>query len=631
MDSEWTESDIHRMNIAVNQIELDTGGKDLSNEPYTIPHPCIATNDGTEQHQDISVPTNESYQAIPAFGFDLQTIIQMNTAMRELNQKKQELQADEDFVDETVYLSSNDVIFSYQTLLQSRPGTKHGKGGRRHAAGAAEQRAKIPESLKTMVWKFLSHALGGIEKAIHRIFEGLRFRSLAVPLSPGWENNLKTYLGQLLRNVDRVAASMFQLVPNCPVLCLCTRTQFSQVGIDECNAMERHVACTWISLDGVVLCTCIGLTQFRILGTDGQPEENQCLHVKGLYGFLQGIASTCGIRPLDVGQLLAEMYKTIFGSHHETYMSRSNAHILFNNRICVLSSVSKVSVKDVLCMIPVRCMRHGQYICAFCDTAYHGGCEHTRGVQAELQARSDDSESTLKVESMGEEEGVFGTPFYTKSLSYLPLPPVSCSKAIQVDLNACNLASMGKPFQIHAPTHCQKCGSRRQESSQKLWKDGVLMCTREPCALHVEEYVCSNQTCNSPIQPEGREQFVLLLNMCTAGTHALLRQELIGVVLGNGTLNSRLKHFHSQVQANVNAGYFGSSTVPCRSVRTIQDMCILMIKLMTMEPDVALFRCDTCEDSSETIPIICIDGIQLGNVSHFRGQWPGPKGAHIDH
>ncbi|KAI0560124.1 hypothetical protein FGB62_124g013 [Gracilaria domingensis] len=541
----------------------------------------------------------------------------MNTAIKELNRNEQELPKDGEFIDETVHLTNNDEVFTYQTLLQSRPGTKHGKGGRRHASGAVDQRAQIPASLKTVVWKFLSHALGGIEKAIDKISEGLRCRSFVVSLPLGWERSLRNYLGELLRNVDRVAASRFQLVPNCPMLCICPRTHFSQVGIDECNARERHAACTWISFDGDIRCTCIGMTTFRILGTDGQPEENQCKNVKGLYGFLQDITSICGISSSDVGQLLAEMYRPLFGSHHETYMSHSNAHFLFNNRICVLSFASKISAKDVLSMVPVRCMRHGQYICTFCDTAYHGGCEHTRVVQTEVQVRNDEHIHNLNAESMAEEDDeVFGTPFYTKTLSHLPLPPISCSKSIQVDLKACKLASTGTAFQIHSPTHCPKYGCPRQETLRKIWKNGVLMCTRGPCALHVEEMICSNPRCSSKIQPEGRRQFVLLLNMCTAGTHALLRQELIGVVPGNGSLNSRLKHFHSQVLANVNAGYFGSASVPCRSVRTIQDMCVLMVKLMTMEPDNKLFRCDICEKSSETIPIICIDGIQLGHLKN---------------
>ncbi|KAI0560279.1 hypothetical protein FGB62_118g05 [Gracilaria domingensis] len=224
MDAVWTDSEIRRMNIAVNQIELNTGRKNLPNEYYTLRYPPIANNDGTDQLPDISVSNRQSCEELPCFGFDLQTISQMNTAIKELNRNEQELPKDEEFIDETVPLTSNDEVFTYPTLLQSRPGTKHGKGGRRHASGAVDQRAQIPASLKTVVWKFLSHALGGIEKAIDKISGGLRCRSFVVSLPLGWERNLRNYLGELLRNVDRVAASMFQLVPNCPMLCICTRT-----------------------------------------------------------------------------------------------------------------------------------------------------------------------------------------------------------------------------------------------------------------------------------------------------------------------------------------------------------------------------------------------------------------------
>ncbi|KAI0560851.1 hypothetical protein FGB62_99g10 [Gracilaria domingensis] len=269
-------------------------------------------------------------------------------------------------------------------------------------------------------------------------------------------------------------------------------------------------------------------------------------------------------------------------------------------------------------MVPVRCIRGGLHICGFCDTSYHGGCIHTRLLQKYSFENGEGNSNVGEAPATGDEENdIFGSPFVTKSVSHLRLAPASCSRAIQMDITACKYASLGQPFVVRSPTHCPSCHSPRNEDSMKLWKDGVLMCTRGPCPLHIEEYLCTNLECTTKIVSEGREHFVLLLNLCTAATHALLRRELIGVVLGNDTLNGRLRHFHSQVQANINTGYFSSrSSVPCRSVRILQDMCVLMLKLTTLDLDKTLFSCETCESSTAPIPVLCIDGIQLGYLKN---------------
>ncbi len=118
--------------------------------------------------------------------------------------------------------------------------------------------------------------------------------------------------------------------------------------------------------------------------------------------------------------------------------------------------------------------------------------------------------------------------------------------------------------------------------------------------MHVEEYICSSSTCNSPVIAEGRDQCIILENRRTAATHALLRRELYGVVISNGTLTGRLRHYHSYVTSN---SFFGviPSDPACRSVKTEVKLCSFMLKLMCLSPPESLFRCRTCEKSDDSM------------------------------
>lgn len=100
-----------------------------------------------------------------------------------------------------------------------------------------------------------------------------------------------------------------------------------------------------------------------------------------------------------------------------------------------------------------------------------------------------------------------------------------------------------------------------------------------------------------------------------AGTHAFLRRELIGGVLGNGTLSGRLKHYSCIV-----TGYIQSGRLPAypkaRSLKVLMKLCKIMLKLMCILLRQSLFHCHTCEKKADQnggqVPVACIDGIHQG-------------------
>ena len=49
-----------------------------------------------------------------------------------------------------------------------------------------------------------------------------------------------------------------------------------------------------------------------------------------------------------------------------------------------------------------------------------------------------------------------------------------------------------------------------------------------------------------------------------------------------------------------------------RSVRVLQQLCVVMCKLMVITPPETLFKCDTCEDVDGKLHAICVDGIWAG-------------------
>ncbi len=58
---------------------------------------------------------------------------------------------------------------------------------------------------------------------------------------------------------------------------------------------------------------------------------------------------------------------------------------------------------------------------------------------------------------------------------------------------------------------------------------------------------------------EGKENCIVIEKVANAATHVLVRRELYGVALSNGTLTGRLKHYHSLVTSHAYFGLIPSS------------------------------------------------------------------------
>ena len=135
--------------------------------------------------------------------------------------------------------------------------------------------------------------------------------------------------------------------------------------------------------------------------------------------------------------------------------------------------------------------------------------------------------------------------------------------------------------------------------------------------MEVETFLCSG--CNIRFCAEGRIEGIFVDSVCLAATHKLLRDQLIGFALGNGTLSSRLNKFHSQVTAFEDTKVF-NKPLPSRSTRKIYDLCVSFLRLMVCEPHVSLFTCQTCtyatatnaDDANSCFRTVCVDGIWAG-------------------
>ncbi len=124
------------------------------------------------------------------------------------------------------------------------------------------------------------------------------------------------------------------------------------------------------------------------------------------------------------------------------------------------------------------------------------------------------------------------------------------------------------------------------------------MCTMGPCGMHSEVFQCSSPSCGQTITAEGRQHYIVIHNLTSAATHALMRRELQGVVISNGTITGRLSHYHSLVTSHAYFGIIPPEPV-CRSVRTLVKLCSIMLRLMCSSPSGSLFHCKICEYDEE--------------------------------
>ena len=99
--------------------------------------------------------------------------------------------------------------------------------------------------------------------------------------------------------------------------------------------------------------------------------------------------------------------------------------------------------------------------------------------------------------------------------------------------------------------------------------------------------------------------------MTSGATHCLLRREPTGVALSNGKISGRLLQFHSQSIGMQMCGLLPKMPT-CRSVKTLREMCSIMLRLITNNPAPSLFSYHTCESDEKGMNAVCVEGIQKG-------------------
>lgn len=72
-----------------------------------------------------------------------------------------------------------------------------------------------------------------------------------------------------------------------------------------------------------------------------------------------------------------------------------------------------------------------------------------------------------------------------------------------------------------------------------------------------------------------------------------------------------------QVREDEDVGWLGKDC-RWRTTRVMQKLCVLVCKLMVMEPIPGLFKYDTCENQEGGLPAVCADGIWAGYLKNSR-------------
>ncbi|CDF39065.1 unnamed protein product [Chondrus crispus] len=73
----------------------------------------------------------------------------------------------------------------------------------------------------------------------------------------------------------------------------------------------------------------------------------------------------------------------------------------------------------------------------------------------------------------------------------------------------------------------------------------------------------------------------------------------------------------TEVIGDIDSGWFGEER-RWRSSRTLQKLCVLMIKLIMIAPPSSLFKCETCEGDEGRLHAVCADGIWSGYQRKWR-------------
>ena len=496
----------------------------------------------------------------------------------------------------------------WNVVAQSRPGAHHGQGGRRRLGNAAERRARIPKEVCSLLCTTLSKIMSApIRKCIEIAIKIL----LDVEELP---QNLELDNPELPWNLNTsYSISRSFEVLHCPFFAACHKIAYSGLQRKNANVMERHYCCFWIDFRGCLLCTCVGSTAFRSVHLLETVEENilrcECVHTEGLLLFLRAISKLTALPVRVIGTAISTIFEQYSNCSIGSYrLSLPKVVSLHKGSVRIVESV--VAGEEFIIFTPVRSIHdNNRFICCFCDTSSFGNCYHVQ--ECQRINSEEDSSFTGEVDRTGLEMPSSESTY--QGISRLPLSPVNCRRAIEVDMEVNRIAIEKGTFLLSSPTICD-CGYPVISSSRRLHCSGIVMATIGPCLMHVEEFICGNPSGSHKVTPEGRANCILLLNLSTAATHTLLRRELSGVIMGNGTLSGRMKHYHALSMENVLSGYLNPLTKP-RSVRTLIKLCTEMLRLMSLKPTKSLFECGVCDKANgrdKRVEIVCIDGIYQG-------------------
>ena len=499
-------------------------------------------------------------------------------------------------------------------LVQRRSGARHGQGGRKRAASGVVQRLQVSDEVCRLLCRALSSLIGSdILQCVELIIKTV-LNKKTLPNSINLQKEDQPW-NQMQSNMS---LKPYELIDS-PLFSACHMVHYSGLQRGQGNAMERHFVCFWIGIRGHLYCTCVGSTRFRSVHLNTLEESEittcRCIHTQGMLQFIESIASEADVKPIDVSLTVSTIFEQFSKSSINSYrVLLPMASAYHKGSVIIVTSIS--AGEDMFLFVPVRVLRRRSGLaCCFCDATHFQHCFHVRQCH---HLESSKREMGGKIEKTTREEGAdcYSNAFdvdSTSCISHLALSPVNCKRSIRVDLEVARAAVRRETFKLNAPHTCH-CGYTVLHSTRVVHQGGVIMCTVGPCLMEVEEFRCSNPDDSHRVIQEGRSSCVLLLNVSTAATHVLLRRELIGVIMGNGTLSGRLKHFHSMSVENARSGILSPDVNP-RSFRTMVKLTTEMLRLMTLSPSASLFQCGICDiddGHDKRVDVICVDGIYQG-------------------
>ena len=500
---------------------------------------------------------------------------------------------------------------------QKRPGSRHGRGGRRPISLGPDRQEDVSELVSRYMMVQTSLLYGeGIEAAINIIIQYISDKTGTI-VKPNLSDREK--YAWKSKTIRSVRFSQFEMV-QAPMFCACYRTVRSRFRRGEGQVMERHASCFWLASNGDLLCSCVGSSLFRIImlqeTTDNGIIRSTCSHTLGMFSFISSLAEYIGVHPRQVSEALYDMFLVNReGQYPNFFHSLPISLNVHSDRLRVVCEV--IAGEECVVFCPVRIIRGRtgrNFVCAFCDTAHMFRCRHATVASKDTAITEDiDHQNSDDEGASHGTQRQYSQKSGSNSLSMLPLSPINCKKAVIRDMEVNRSAISGRPYTVLAPRTCS-CGSLISMETKDV-SEGVIMATMGPCKLLVERFKCTSETCSHTVVAEGRSQQILLFTTTTAATHAFLRRELSGVIIGNGTLSSRLSHYYSLCVENAESGVIKANVRP-RSIRTLKKMCAEMLRLMTMEPEPSLFTCGVCDTdiggNFSRVFAVCVDGVYQG-------------------